>query len=139
MAGGALCWKSKKQQIVARSSAEAELVALDLATREALWLRKLQRGLDIGPKGPTKIHEDNEAAIATEGLIQQKHSRTQRTKHIDVQYFAVSDDVAKGRIEIAPVASADNVADHFTKALDRVKFEQFREMMGIVAKPSTVR
>jgi len=134
MAGGALCWKSKKQRIVARSSAEAELVALDLATREALWLRKLQRGLDIGPKGPTRVHEDNEAAIA----ISAKHRRTQRTKHIDVQYFAVSDDVAKGRIEIAPVASADNVADHFTKALDRVKFEQFREMMGIVAKPSTV-
>jgi len=44
--GGAISWKSKKQPgRPARSSAEAELIALDQAVREALWLRKMCQGL----------------------------------------------------------------------------------------------
>lgn len=129
--GGALSWKSKKQQAPARSSAESEIMALDLAVREARWLRKLAIGLGMSTK-PIKIHEDNSAAIA----ISAKHRRTQRTKHIDVQYFAVCDDVEQKRVEISPVASEDNVADIFTKGLDRVKFEKFRKMLGVVELPT---
>jgi hypothetical protein len=128
--GGAIAWASKKQQSPARSSAESEIIALDLAVREARWLRKLARGLGLGTK-PTKIHEDNSAARA----ISAKHLRTQRTKHIDVQYFAVCDDVKQKRVEIAPVASEDNVADIFTKGLERTKFEKFRAMLGLRPNP----
>jgi hypothetical protein len=124
--GGALSWKSKKQQAVARSSAESEIMALDLAVREARWLRKLAEGLGLGVE-PIVIREDNSAAIA----ISAKHRRTQRTKHIDVQYFAVCEDVIKKRVSIAPVASEDNVADIFTKGLERSKFEKFRGMLGL--------
>lgn len=129
-AGGAISWKSKKQTVVARSTAEAEIVALDLATREALWFRKLAADLDLSESGKTiTIHEDNEAAIA----ISAKHRRTPRTKHIDIQYFALCDDVSEKRIKVAPVATKDNVADAFTKALERNNFIKFREMMGVVA------
>jgi hypothetical protein len=126
-AGAAISWKSKKQTVVARSTAEAEIVALDLATREALWLRKLKRDFSIGKGKTITIHEDNEAAIA----ISARHKRTARTKHMDVRYFAVSDDVANKRIAVAPVASADNTADIFTKPLDRVKFTKFRDQLGV--------
>jgi hypothetical protein len=126
--GGAVSWASKKQPVIARSSAEAELVALDLCSREGKWIRKLERTLRF-QEGPTPLHEDNEAAIA----ISEKHQRTQRTKHIDVQYFAICDDVEKGHFEIRPVASADNVSDAFTKGLGRIKFQQFREALGVVA------
>ena len=67
--GAAICWKSKKQPgRAARSTAEAELIALDQAVREALWLRKLCKGLniDVSPIGgaPTIIvYEDNEACL----------------------------------------------------------------------------
>jgi hypothetical protein len=130
-AGGAISWKCKKQSVVARSSAEAEIIALDMAVKEALWLRKLKKSLHVGDPNDTSItiHEDNEAAIA----ISAKHRRTERTKHIDVRYFAVSDDVKRQRIKIAPVASAENTADIFTKALDRVKFTKFRTAMGVQA------
>ena len=74
----AISWMCKKQSVVARSSAEAEIIALDLAAREALWLRKLKKALDIGRGTSITIHEDNEAAIA----ISAKHRRTARTKHI---------------------------------------------------------
>jgi hypothetical protein len=127
--GGAISWKCKKQSVVARSSAEAEIIALDTATKEALWLRKLKKSLHIGNPNDTSItiHEDNEAAIA----ISAKHRRTERTKHIDVRYFAVSDDVEEQRIKIAPVASAENTADIFTKPLDKNKLTKFRKAMGV--------
>jgi hypothetical protein len=129
-AGGVISYKSKKQTVVARSTAEAEIVALDLTTREALWFRKLAAALGLSGSGKTiTIHEDNQAAIA----ISAKHRRTPRTKHIDIQYFALCDDVSEKRIKVAPVASAENVADAFTKALERNKFIKFREMMGVVA------
>ena len=131
--GGAISWKSKKQSAPARSSAEAEIMALDLAVREARWLRKLAKDLQMDTQ-PTTIHEDNSAAIA----ISAKHRRTPRTKHIDVQYFAVSDDIKRGLVEVKPVASEDNVADIFTKGLEKTKFEKFRNMLGLV-EPSTVR
>ena len=128
LAGGAVSWKSKKQPgTPARSSAEAELIALDLAWRHARWLRKLESGFDIGVGSPTTIHEDNEAAIA----ISAKHQRTQRTKHIDVEYFAICGDVKDGRVKVSPVASKDNMADIFTKGLERIKFEKFRSMLGL--------
>ena len=39
--GGAISWKSKKQQIIAKSTMEAELIALSSASEEAGWLRDL--------------------------------------------------------------------------------------------------
>ena len=36
---GAISWKCKKQTIIANSTMEAELIALDLASEEANWLR----------------------------------------------------------------------------------------------------
>ncbi len=38
---GALTWLSKKQPVVALSTAEAEYIAVSVATQEAVWLRSL--------------------------------------------------------------------------------------------------
>jgi hypothetical protein len=76
---------------------------------------------------PIVIHEDNEAAIA----ISNKSQRTERTKHIDVQFFAVCDDIANKRLRVSPVASEDNVADIFTKPLAAEKFRKFRAELGV--------
>ena len=39
--GGAICWKSKKQTIIANSTMEAKLIALTLASEKAYWLKDL--------------------------------------------------------------------------------------------------
>jgi hypothetical protein len=132
--GAAICWKSKKQPgRAARSTAEAELIALDQAVREALWLRKMCKGLNIdtSPIGgaPTIIvYEDNEACLN----IANGSRWSQETKHVQVKHFAVREDVRDKRVEVLRVDTAENIADMFTKALGRVKFQKFRKMMGVV-------
>jgi len=132
--GAAVSWKSKKQPgRAARSTAEAELNALDQAVREALWLGKMCKGLDIGSSyneqgHPTMlIYEDNEACWN----IANGSRWSAETKHVDVKYFACRDDVRHHRVEIHRIATDENPADLFTKPLKRIKFEKFRAMMGV--------
>lgn len=126
--GTAIDWGSWKQTGIARSSTEAEIVALDTTARRVLWARKLEKELDIGHGEPTKIYEDNNGAISW--AVNRKRSKL--TKHISVKFFAVSDDVEQKHITVPSIASADNPADLFTKPLQRVKFTKFRTQIGVV-------
>lgn len=56
-------WMSRKQNIVALSSAEAEYVLACEVSREAVWLRKLLSDLFEGPMNPTVIRCDNTSCI----------------------------------------------------------------------------
>ena len=57
-----ISWKSKKQQTVSRSSAEAEYRALACVTSEILWIQSLLKDLQVAT-GPTLVFCDNQAAI----------------------------------------------------------------------------
>ena len=46
--GNLISWKSKKQNIVARFSVEAEYQAMALATCELIWLKHLLQELRYG-------------------------------------------------------------------------------------------
>ena len=46
--GNLISWKSKKQDVVVRSSAEAEYRAMALATCELIWLKHLIQELRFG-------------------------------------------------------------------------------------------
>ena len=80
IAGGPVSWKSRKQDTVALSTAEAEYVALSIAAQECVWMRRLLSELGNPPGGPTTILEDNQSSIAT-ARNPQFHGRA---KHIDI-------------------------------------------------------
>ncbi len=64
MAGGPVSWKSRKQESVALSTAEAEYIDLSSAAQETVWIRRLITELGNEPEGPTTLMEDNQSAIA---------------------------------------------------------------------------
>ena len=55
-----ISWKSKKQHVMARSSAEAEYRAMTLATCELIWLRHLLQELRFGNDEQMKLIYDNQ-------------------------------------------------------------------------------
>ncbi|XP_043816944.1 secreted RxLR effector protein 161-like [Manihot esculenta] len=60
--GNLISWKSKKQSVVARSSAEAKYRAMALATCELIWLKQLQE-LKYSDTGQMKLICDNQAGL----------------------------------------------------------------------------
>ena len=64
MGSGAISWASKKQPIVALSTAEAEYVAAIAAACQAVWLRRVLRDFCHEQEKGTTIYCDNSSAIA---------------------------------------------------------------------------
>jgi Reverse transcriptase (RNA-dependent DNA polymerase) len=60
--GNIVTWKSKKQNVVARSSAEAEYRAMASTTSELIWIKQLLEELNFKTHKPMKMFCDNNAA-----------------------------------------------------------------------------
>ena len=74
---------------------------------------------------------DNKAAID----LAYNPEHHQRTKHIDRRHFFVREIVESGRIVVPFVASAENLADFFTKALDGPHFFAMRNRIMNIPPP----
>ncbi|CAI7878809.1 unnamed protein product [Closterium sp. NIES-54] len=61
--GGAVSWRSKKQNEVGLSSCETEYMALHHGVKEVVWLRRLLEEIGVCQKEPTVILCDNESAV----------------------------------------------------------------------------
>ncbi|RVW47431.1 Retrovirus-related Pol polyprotein from transposon RE1 [Vitis vinifera] len=61
---GVFSWSSRKQEVVAQSTAEAEYIVAVAAVNQALWLRKLLTDLDMKQEVSTKVFVDNQATIS---------------------------------------------------------------------------
>ncbi|CAL2228440.1 unnamed protein product [Prunus armeniaca] len=85
--GNLVTWRSKKQEVVSRSSAEAEYRGMAQGVCELLWLRRLFRDLGFGPQKPMDLYCDNKAAIA----IAHNPVQHDRTKHVEVDRHFVKE------------------------------------------------
>jgi hypothetical protein len=111
-------WRSKKHNIVARSSAEAEHRALASTTSELIWIKQLLGELEIKHQALMKIFCDNQAArhIASNPVLHE------RTKHIEVDCHFVREKNQSNEIETPYVKSEDQLAYAFTKGLELKPF-----------------
>ncbi|GJY75147.1 hypothetical protein Tco_0480263 [Tanacetum coccineum] len=108
------------------STAEAEYVSLSACCAQVLWMRT--QLTDYGfhfDKIP--MYCDSKAAIAI-SCNPVQHSRT---KHIDVRYHFIKEQVEKGIVELFFVGTEYQLADLFTKALSEDRFKYLVRRLGM--------
>ena len=117
--GNLVTWKSKKQIVIARSSAEAEYCAMASTACELIWLKSLLFDLGFPSNAPMSLMYDNQAAmhIASNPVF------NERTKHIEVDCHYVRAQVQSKVIQTLFTRSHDQLADLFTKALPATHFQ----------------
>ena len=127
IANGPITWKSKLQTIIAQSTTEAEYIAINIAAKEAVYIKSLLKELGLYKQNKLPLYTDNNRAL----LLANNPIFHERTKHIAVKYYYIRDLINKGIINLIYISSKEQKADGFTKALDKVKFREFIRILGL--------
>nr|GEV58326.1 hypothetical protein [Tanacetum cinerariifolium] len=114
-----ISWSSKRQKSAPISSTEAEYIALSGCCAQILWMRSQLTDYGLG-FNKIPMYCDNKSAIAL-CCNNVQHSRS---KHIDIRYHFIKEQVENEVIELYFVNMEYQLADLFTKALGRdiIKF-----------------
>lgn len=124
---GAISWVCKKQSTVTLSMAEAELMALCEAAREAVWIKYLLEFFDEPQTSAITLFEDNQSVINS----LKTSSPTNRTKHVDVKYFYTKNLQGRGIVDVQYCPTELNRADMLTKPLQSIKIKNLANDVGL--------
>ena len=125
---GAVQSLSRKQKLNTRSSTDSEVVGFDDGATMILWTKlfmeaqgyKIERNI---------VYQDNKSAILLEK--NGKRSSGKRTRAMNIRYFLLTDQIAKGNLEVEYCPTDEMIADYETKPLQGAKFNKFRRaLMG---------
>ena len=123
-----ISWRSKKQDVVSMSSAEAEYRAMSVATKEIIWVGYLLTALKVPFKHPAYLYCDNEAAlhIANNSVFHE------RTKHIENDCHKVRECIEAGILKTMFVRTDNQLADTLTKPLFPAPFRANNGKLGLL-------
>ena len=122
-----ITWSSQKQKILALSSCEAEYIALNTTSCQAIWLVGLITEVTKKSMMPVELRVDKSSMIE----LAKNPAFHSRTKHIDVRYHYIRMAVEKKWIKLTHVPSEEQLADIMTKALGRIKFAYQRSEIKV--------
>ncbi|GAV61090.1 hypothetical protein CFOL_v3_04618 [Cephalotus follicularis] len=126
--GNLVSWKSEKQSVVARSSAESEYRAMAHTTCELMWVRQLLTEIGFTEASPMQLWCDNQTAIH----ISSNPVFHERTKHIEVDCHFVREKTQQGLISTCHVKTGEQLADIFTKSLGTVRVQYLCNKLGMI-------
>lgn len=118
---------SKKQEVVAQSTAEAEFVVATAAVNQAIWLRNILADLGLKQEQSTPIFVDNQAAIS----ISYNPVFHGKTKHFNVKLFYLREVQENGDVNLVYCKTEDQAADMFTKSFPLSRFEFLKKKLGV--------
>lgn len=124
--GGTISAASRRQTVTAKSTCEAELIALASAAQEAMWLTGLLKELGINA-GAMDLYCDNEGTVQ----VSKNRLMSRKIKHLEVDYFIMRDYIEQKKLKVLSIATDKNISDIMTKPLGRNKFTSFRAAMGV--------
>ena len=126
---------------MALSSCEAEIVALNEASKECVYLNRFLDELGFGTSnGPPRLATDNSAARD----LSYNPEHHEKVKHVERRHFYVRELVEEQQLVVPFVSTVDNMADFFTKPLEPKHFFRFRNQImnvdeGMVASARRLR
>lgn len=112
-----ISWGTRKQNLVALSTAEVEYVATTSCCAQLLWIKQQLEDFWVLTESVPLLCDNTSALNMANNPVQHK-----RTKHIDVRHHFLRDNVEKGLICMKFCSTGDQIADIFTKALSREHF-----------------
>ncbi|KAA3465439.1 hypothetical protein EPI10_000600 [Gossypium australe] len=128
LGGSLLSWGLRKQQVVSRSTAEAEYRGLAHATAEIIWLESLLFKLKVQIDGKVVVWCDNSGAV----VVLANSVMHSKFKHVELDFFLFE---RKWReLIVGHVPSQNHIADVLTKPLSTPFFNKFRSSLCVVSK-----
>ncbi|XP_019261007.1 PREDICTED: uncharacterized protein LOC109238963 [Nicotiana attenuata] len=117
LGGSPISCKSKKQETISLSSAEAKYRALRKVICELVWLSRLLEELTVSVNLPILVHRDSLSALH----IARNPVFHERTKHIEVDCHFVRTKLQEGLILLHHIGTGQQLAAVLTKALVGIK------------------
>ena len=116
---------SRKQGIVTKSSTEAELVALSDSCNQGIHMRRflMAQGYDIGP---IYVFQDNKSTMA---LIERGRSGAEKTRHIDIKYFWMKEQIFAGIAVVTHLGTELMYANVLTKPIQAGHFKRESDLL----------
>lgn len=133
--GAPIHWRSKRQEIVATSSTEAEVISLCSAVKDSLWINNFALELGIVQDPTVQIYCDNQSAIK----LATSERSVQRTKHFRTRLAFLQEQVEKKKVAISHVSSNNQLADMLTKPLPISNFTAARNQIMSTSKKSFLK
>ena len=130
-----MIWRSKKQNVVSRSSAEAEFRSMALGICELLWIKIILEDLRIKWEEPMRLNCDNKSSIE----IAHNPVQHDRTKHVEVDRHFIKDKIESGLICIPYVPTREQLADILIKGVQNPSFKGILDKLGMKNLPSSLR
>jgi hypothetical protein len=118
-----------KQKLNTRSSTETEIVGADDFIPEIFSTRYFMKAQGYDVKDNI-LFQDNKSSILLEK--NGKASSSKRQKHINVQYFFITDRVKKEEVSVVCFPTGNMIGDYATRPLKGGLFRKFRDkIMGV--------
>ncbi|CAL2260363.1 unnamed protein product [Prunus armeniaca] len=126
--GNLVTWRSKKQNIVSRSSAESKYIEIAQGVCEILWLRWLLVEIGFRSDAATKLYCDNKSAFE----VANNPVQHDRTKHVKVDQHFIKEKPEHKLISIPFVPSSEQLADMLTHVVSKRRLEDSLDKLGII-------
>ncbi|SJK98300.1 uncharacterized protein ARMOST_01565 [Armillaria ostoyae] len=129
MAGGPVCWSSKRQATVALSTVEAEYILLTRAAQQMMWMMSWMEKVRLPQPRPALLYGDNQGAVALTSNTRSHH----KVKHINIREHFIRELVQAGDLKVEFIRGDLNPADMFTKLLAQDAHHRYLEALSIMA------
>ena len=125
LAGASTTATSRRQDCTTGSSTHAEIVAASANSNDVVWTRGLLEEFGLPQDGPTPFMVDAKNVLT----LVQNFISSRQTRHIKRRELIVREREDEGTLVVTKVPTEDNLADMFTKVLDRIPFVKLRRLV----------